>query len=43
MKRLMIIVALTAPFAATARSTSVLATERPITWGMIFALLFVTA
>jgi multiple antibiotic resistance protein len=41
MKRLIVIVALTlAPFAATAQSTGVLATRRPITWGMIFALLF---
>ena len=41
MKRLIVIVALTlAPFAATAQSTGVLATKRPITWGMIFALLF---
>ena len=28
------------PVAAAAQTTSVLATERPITWGMIFALLF---
>jgi multiple antibiotic resistance protein len=28
------------PFAAAAQSTGVLATKRPITWGMIFALLF---
>src|SRR5262249_56887340 len=36
-----VIVALTlAPVAATAQSTGVLATRRPITWGMIFALLF---
>jgi multiple antibiotic resistance protein len=41
MKRLIVIVAITlAPFAATAQSTGVLATRRPITWGMIFALLF---
>src|SRR6516164_889896 len=41
MKRLTIIVALTlVPFAAVAQSTGVLATRRPITWGMIFALLF---
>ena len=41
MKRLTAIVALTlAPFAAAAQSTGVLATRRPITWGMIFALLF---
>ena len=41
MKRLIVIVALTlAPFAAAAQSTGVLATRRPITWGMIFALLF---
>jgi multiple antibiotic resistance protein len=41
MKRLTAIVALTlVPFAAAAQSTGVLATKRPITWGMIFALLF---
>src|SRR5215468_5740130 len=41
MKRLTAIVALTlVPFATTAQSTGVLATRRPITWGMIFALLF---
>src|SRR3974390_3068470 len=41
MKRLTVIVALTLlPFAAAAQSTGVLATKRPITWGMIFALLF---
>jgi multiple antibiotic resistance protein len=41
MKRLTAIVALTlVPFAAAAQSASVLATRRPITWGMIFALLF---
>jgi hypothetical protein len=28
------------PCAAAAQSTGVLATRRPITWGMIFALLF---
>src|SRR3974390_621191 len=28
------------PFAAAAQSTGVLDTKRPITWGMIFALLF---
>ena len=28
------------PCAAAAQSTGVLATKRPITWGMIFALLF---
>src|SRR6516165_4595757 len=41
MKRLTIILALTlVPFAAVAQSPGVLATRRPITWGMIFALLF---
>src|SRR6516225_9247101 len=41
MKRLTVIVALTLlPVAAAAQSTGVLATKRPITWGMIFALLF---
>jgi len=41
MKRLTIIAALTlVPFAAAAQSTGVLVTRRPITWGMIFALLF---
>jgi len=41
MKRLTAIVALTfVPFAAAAQSVGVLATKRPITWGMIFALLF---
>ena len=41
MKRLTAIVALTlVPFAAAAQNTGVLATKRPITWGMIFALLF---
>jgi hypothetical protein len=41
MKRLTIVVVLTlVPFAAAAQSTGVLATKRPITWGMIFALLF---
>ena len=41
MKRLTLIVALTLlPFAAAAQSAGVLATRRPITWGMIFALLF---
>ena len=41
MKRLTVIVALTLlPFAAAAQSAGVLATRRPITWGMIFALLF---
>ena len=41
MKRLTTIVVLTlVPFAAAALTTSVLATQRPITWGMIFALLF---
>jgi len=41
MKRLTTIVVLTlVPFAAAAQSTGVLATKRPITWGMIFALLF---
>src|SRR6516165_5683041 len=41
MKRLTAIVALTlVPFAAAAQSAGVLATKRPITWGMIFALLF---
>ena len=41
MKHLTAIVALTlVPFAAAAQSTGVLATKRPITWGMIFALLF---
>ena len=41
MKRLTVIVALTlVPVAAAAQSTGVLATKRPITWGMIFALLF---
>ena len=41
MKRLTVIVALTlVPFAAAAQSAGVLATRRPITWGMIFALLF---
>ena len=40
MKRLTAIVALTlVPFAAAAQSTGVLATKRPITWGMIFARL----
>ena len=39
--RLIAIVVLTlVPFAAAAQSTGVLATKRPITWGMIFALLF---
>src|SRR5215467_11757651 len=39
--RLIAIVILTlVPFAAAAQSTGVLATKRPITWGMIFALLF---
>src|SRR3974390_3729062 len=28
------------PFAAAAQTTGVLATKRPITWGMIFSLLF---
>ena len=41
MKRLTAILALTlVPFAAAAQTTGVLATKRPITWGMIFALLF---
>ena len=41
MKRLTAIVALAlVPFAAAAQSTGVLTTKRPITWGMIFALLF---
>jgi hypothetical protein len=41
MKRLTTIVVFTfVPFAAAAQSTGVLATKRPITWGMIFALLF---
>ena len=41
MKLLAVIVAATlVPLAATAESTSVLATKRPITWGMIFAVLF---
>jgi hypothetical protein len=41
MKRLTAVVVLTlVPFAAAAQSTGVLATKRPITWGMIFALLF---
>src|SRR6516225_4218111 len=41
MKRLTVIVALTLlPVAAAAQNTGVLATKRPITWGMIFALLF---
>jgi multiple antibiotic resistance protein len=41
MKRLSAIVAATLlPFAAAAQSTGVLATKRPVTWGMIFALLF---
>src|SRR5262249_13659420 len=41
MKRLTIIAVLTlVPFAAAAQSPGVLATRRPITWGMIFALLF---
>ncbi len=41
MKRLTVIVALPLlPFAAAAQSAGVLATRRPITWGMIFALLF---
>src|SRR6516225_641039 len=39
--RLTAIVVLTlVPFAAAAQSAGVLATKRPITWGMIFALLF---
>ena len=39
--RLIAIVVLTlVPSAAAAQSTGVLATKRPITWGMIFALLF---
>jgi multiple antibiotic resistance protein len=39
--RLIAVVVLTlVPFAAAARSTGVLATKRPITWGMIFALVF---
>ena len=39
--RLIVIVFLTlVPFAAAAQSAGVLATKRPITWGMIFALLF---
>jgi hypothetical protein len=37
MKRLTAIVALAlVPFAAAAQGASVLATKRPITWGMIF-------
>jgi multiple antibiotic resistance protein len=41
MKRLIATVALSlVPFAAAAQSVGVLATKRPITWGMIFALLF---
>src|SRR5215475_177697 len=39
--RLLAVVVLTlVPFAADAQTTGVLATKRPITWGMIFALLF---
>ena len=41
MKRVAAIVAATLlPVAAAAQTTGVLATKRPITWGMIFALLF---
>ena len=41
MKLLAVIVTATlVPLAATAESASVLATKRPITWGMIFAVLF---
>src|SRR6516164_2382914 len=41
MKRLAAIVTLTlVPVAVAAQSAGVLATQRPITWGMIFALLF---
>jgi multiple antibiotic resistance protein len=41
MKHLTAVVALTlVPFAAAAQNTGVLATKRPITWGMIFTLLF---
>jgi multiple antibiotic resistance protein len=41
MKRLIIIAAaVLVPVAAAAETTGVLATKRPITWGMIFALLF---
>jgi multiple antibiotic resistance protein len=41
MKRLAAIIAVTVlPVAAAAQTTGVLATKRPITWGMIFALLF---
>jgi multiple antibiotic resistance protein len=41
MKRFAAIIAFTLlPVAATAQTTGVLATKRPITWGMIFALLF---
>jgi hypothetical protein len=40
MKRLTAVVVLSlVPFAAAAQSTGVLVTKRPITWGMIFALL----
>jgi hypothetical protein len=41
MKRLAATIAATLlPVAAAAQTTGVLATKRPITWGMIFALLF---
>src|SRR5215467_3899548 len=41
MKRFAAIIATTLlPVAAAAQTTGVLATKRPITWGMIFALLF---
>jgi multiple antibiotic resistance protein len=41
MRRLAAIIATTLlPVAAAAQTTGVLTTKRPITWGMIFALLF---